>query len=72
MRRFIRLTNAFSNKKNENLEAAVALQLMWYKFGMWYDFGRVHQTLRVTPATEAGVLIASGRWPRLALAVDSI
>ena len=48
MRRFTRLTNAFS-KRIENLEAAVALHFMWY------NFGRVHQTLRVTPAMEAGV-----------------
>jgi hypothetical protein len=48
MRRFTRLTNAFS-KKVENLEAAVALHFMWY------NFGRIHQTLRVTPAMEAGV-----------------
>lgn len=48
MRRFTRLTIAFS-KKIENLEAAVALHFMWY------NFGRVHQTLRVTPAMEAGV-----------------
>ncbi|CBE68398.1 conserved protein of unknown function [Candidatus Methylomirabilis oxygeniifera] len=48
MRRFTRLTNAFS-KKVENLEAAVALHFMWY------NFGRIHQTLRVTPAMQAGV-----------------
>jgi hypothetical protein len=48
MRRFTRLTNAFS-KKVENLEAAVALHLMWY------NFGRVHQILRVTPAMQAGI-----------------
>ena len=48
MRRFTRLTNAFS-KKIENLEAAVAIHFMWY------NFGRVHQTIRVTPAMEAGV-----------------
>lgn len=48
MRRFTRLTNAFS-KKVENLEAAVALHFMHY------NFARVHQTLRVTPAMEAGV-----------------
>jgi len=48
MRRFTRLTNAFS-KKLENLEAAVALHFMHY------NFGRIHQTLRVTPAMEAGV-----------------
>jgi IS1 family transposase len=48
MRRFTRLTNAFG-KKVENHAAAVAL------YFMYYNFGRVHQTLRVTPAMEAGV-----------------
>ena len=48
MRRFTRLTNGFS-KKVENHAAAVAL------YFMYYNFGRVHQTLRVTPAMEAGV-----------------
>lgn len=48
MRRFTRLTNAFS-KKVQNLEAAVALHFMYY------NFCRIHQTLRVTPAMEAGV-----------------
>lgn len=48
MRRFTRLTNAFS-KKVQNLEAAVALHFMHY------NFARVHQTLRVTPAMEAGL-----------------
>jgi IS1 family transposase len=48
MRRFTWLTNAFS-KKIENHEAAVAL------YFVWYNFGRIHQSLRVTPAMEAGV-----------------
>lgn len=48
MRRFTRLTNDFS-KKVENLEHAVALHFMYY------NFGRIHKTLRVTPAMEAGV-----------------
>jgi IS1 family transposase len=48
MRRFTRLTNAFS-KKIENLIHSVAL------FHMHYNFARVHQTLRVTPAMEAGL-----------------
>ncbi len=48
MRRFTRLTNAFS-KKVENHAAAVAL------YFMFYNFGRVHQTLRITPAMAAGV-----------------
>ncbi len=48
MRRFTRLTNAFS-KKVENLRHAVALHFMHY------NFCRIHQTLRVTPAMEAGI-----------------
>jgi hypothetical protein len=48
MRRFTRLTNAFS-KKLENHEHAVALYFMYHKYA------RIHQTLRVTPAMEAGV-----------------
>src|SRR5438270_9220184 len=48
MRRFTRLTNAFS-KKIENHVAMIAL------FHMHYNFARVHQTLRVTPAMEAGI-----------------
>jgi IS1 family transposase len=48
MRRFTRLTNAFS-KKCANLEHAVALHFMHY------NFCRVHQTLRVTPAMAAGL-----------------
>ena len=48
MRRFTRLTNAFS-KKLANHVHMVAL------FHMHYNFARVHQTLRVTPAMEAGL-----------------
>jgi transposase-like protein/IS1 family transposase len=47
-RRFTRLTNAYS-KKWENHWAAT---ILWYT---WYNFGRVHQSLRVTPAMESGI-----------------
>jgi IS1 family transposase len=48
MRRFTRLTNGFS-KKLENLGHAVALHFMYY------NFARIHQSLRITPAMAAGV-----------------
>jgi hypothetical protein len=48
MRRFTRLTNGFS-KKVENHIHAISLHFMYY------NFARIHKTLRVTPAMEAGL-----------------
>ena len=48
MRRFTRLTNAFS-KKFENHMHMVAL------YAVWYNFIRIHKTLRATPAMAAGL-----------------
>jgi superoxide dismutase len=48
VRRFTRLTNGFS-KKIENHAHAIALHFLYY------NFLRVHKTLRVTPAMEAGI-----------------
>jgi IS1 family transposase len=59
MRRYTRLTNGFS-KKVENLAHAVALHYMHY------NFARVHQTLKTTPAIAAGV--TDHRWTPLDIA----
>jgi hypothetical protein len=48
MRRFTRLTNAFS-KKLENHAHMVVL------YALWYNFVRIHKTLKVTPAMAAGI-----------------
>jgi hypothetical protein len=48
IRRLTRLTNAFS-KKWENLRAAIALHFAYY------NFCRIHSSLRVTPAMESGL-----------------
>jgi hypothetical protein len=48
MRRFTRLTNGFS-KKIQNHEHSIALHYMFY------NFARIHQSLRITPAMAAGV-----------------
>jgi hypothetical protein len=48
MRRFTRLTNGFSKKLDNHIHQIA----MFY---MWYNFGRVHQTLKATPAMAAGL-----------------
>lgn len=49
LRRFTRLTNAFSRKR-ENLKAALALHFAAYNF-CW-----MHSTIRMTPAVKAGLV----------------
>ncbi len=58
MRRFTRLTNAFS-KSLRHLEAAIALHFFNY------NFMRIHQTLRVTPAMQAGLTRRLWAWEEL-------
>jgi hypothetical protein len=58
MRRFTRLTNAYS-KKLDNLKAAVALHFFHY------NFMRIHMTLRVTPAMEARITNHIWEWEEL-------
>lgn len=58
MRRCTRLTNGFS-KKIEAHENALDIHYMYY------NFGRIHKSLRVTPATEGASTITFGAWKRL-------
>lgn len=55
MRRFTRLTNAFS-KKLDNLKSAVALHFAHY------NFMRIHRSLRYTPAMAAGITGHIWKW----------
>lgn len=55
LRRFTRLTNAFS-KKLENLKAALALHFVHY------NFIRIHSSIRVTPAIQAGITDHIWQW----------
>jgi IS1 family transposase len=62
MRRFTRLTNAFS-KKLAHLKAALALHFAHY------NFMRVHRTLRVTPVMEAGLANHVWSWEQLLMSL---
>lgn len=64
MRRFTRLTNAFS-KKVENHCHALAL------YFVFYNFVRVHKTLRVTPAMAAGVTDRLWEWADIVALIDA-
>jgi len=63
-RRFTRLTNAFS-KKFENHAHMVAI------YAVWYNFLRIHKTLRVTPAMAAGLSKTVLDWSNIIEAMDA-
>jgi hypothetical protein len=63
-RRFTRLTNAFS-KKFENHAHMVAI------WSVWYNFLRIHTTLRVTPAIASGVSETVMDWAQIVEAMDA-
>lgn len=63
-RRFTRLTNAFS-KKFENHAHMVAI------YAVWYNFLRIHKTLRVTPAMAAGLSDTIKTWEQIVEAMDA-
>lgn len=64
MRRFTRLTNGFS-KKVENHTHMVAL------YSVWYNFARIHKTLRVTPAMAAGLTTRVWSMEEIAEVIDA-
>ena len=63
-RRFTRLTNAFS-KKFENHAHMVAI------YAVWYNFLRIHKTLRVTPAMAAGISETVLNWSDFVVMMDA-
>ena len=63
-RRFTRLTNAFS-KKFENHAHMVAI------WAVWYNWLRIHKTLRVTPAMAAGLSKTVMDWSDIVQAMDT-
>ncbi|MGH6715331.1 MAG: IS1 family transposase [Bradyrhizobium sp.] len=64
MRRFTRLTNAFS-KKFENHAHMVAL------YAVWYNWIRIHKSLRITPAMAAKLTDRLWSWEEVVLAMDA-
>jgi IS1 family transposase len=64
MRRFTRLTNAFS-KKFENNAHMVAM------YAVWYNWIRIHKTLRVTPAMQAKLTTRLWSWEEIVKAMDA-
>ena len=64
-RRFTRLTNAFSKK----FESHVHMVAIWT---VWYNWVRIHKTLRVTPAMAAGLMDRLWTWDEIVAAMDEI
>jgi hypothetical protein len=64
-RRFTRLTNAFSKK----LESHMLMVAIWT---VWYNWVRIHKTLRVTPAMAAGLTDRLWVWDEIVAAMDEI
>ena len=64
MRRLTRLTNAFS-KKIENHMHLVAIYTVWYKFT------RIHKTLKVAPAMQAGITDHLWSWEDVIAKIDA-
>ena len=63
-RRFTRLTNAFSKK----FEKHAHMVAIW---AVWYNFIRVHKTLRITPAMAAGLSKTLLSWEDIVAAMDA-
>ena len=63
-RRFTRLTNAFSKK----FESHAHLVAIW---SVWYNFIRIHKTLRVTPAMAAGISKSVMGWEDFVVLMDA-
>ena len=63
-RRFTRLTNAFS-KKFENHAHMVAI------YAVWYNWIRIHKSLRVTPAMAANISDSLWRWDEIVELMDA-
>ena len=64
MRRFTRVTNAFS-KKFENHCHALAI------YFVWYNWIRLNKTLRVTPAVAAGLTTQTMDWADIVQMIDN-
>jgi hypothetical protein len=65
MRRFTRLTNAFS-KKFENHSHMISL------YTIWYNWVRIHKTLRVTPAMASGLAEKVWDWAEIVRLMDEV